>query len=381
MFRDKQHLRIPGPTPVPPGALSASARPMINHRGDEFRKLLEEVTRGLQGVFQTRNDVLILTTSGTGGLEAAVSNLLSPGEKALVASCGAFGDRVADIARAYGVDVVKSEVEWGRASEPGDVDRLLSQSPDIKVVFVTHNETSTGVENDVKALASVARAHDALVVVDAVSSLGSVNLETDAWGVDVVVTASQKGLMTPPGLAFVSVSERAWEKVASARCPRFYFDLVKARTFAQRWENPFTPAVSLLQALRDALSAIEAEGLAAVFARHARVASAVRAGIKALGLGLLAGDECASKTVTAVTPPGGIDADEFRKLLKSNYGVILAGGQGKLKGKIFRIAHMGYMDELDMVAAMAALEMGLARKGYPVKLGSGVAALEEVLMR
>ncbi len=353
-------LRIPGPTPCPEEVLRAQSRQMINHRGKEFSVIIRKVTGQLKRCFQTENDVLILSASGTGGLEAAVVNTLSPGDRVLAVSIGAFGDRFADIARTYGADVSRLAFDWGVPADPDAVRAALKDDAGIKAVLVTHNETSTGVTNDLKAIAAVAREFDKLVLVDGVSSVGSINLLVDAWGCDVVVTGSQKGWMTPPGMAMVSMSRRAWEANEKARMPRFYLDLGRARKiFEEKGQTPWTPAVSTLYALDVGLDLIEREGLQNVFARHARVARVAREGAKSLGLSLFARESHASNTVTAINVPPGVDGKKLLQVLREEHRVVLSGGQAKLEGRIFRIGHLGWVGEDDMNVVIAALEKAL----------------------
>lgn len=354
------NLRTPGPTPLPDSVRQALAQDMINHRGPEFAAILREVEAGLKAAFKTENDVLILTGSGTGGLEAAVANLLSPGEPTLVVSIGFFGQRFAQIARAFGADARLLEFPWGQAADPERVAERLAAEPDVRTVFVTHNETSTGVTNDLAAIARVVKSAGRLLVVDAVSSLGCIPFETDAWGCDVVITASQKGWMVPPGLAMVSVSPAAWEAHARARMPRVYWDFSAARKYAQRGQTPWTPAISLFYALRDALRLIEAEGLENVFARHRRVAELTRSGLRDLGLELFADPAHASDTVTSFLAPAGWDAKQLVRRVREQYGVVLAGGQGPLESKVARIGHLGFVHEEEIRAVLEALAGVLA---------------------
>ncbi len=350
---------------MPLDVLEAVARPMVNHRGPQFAALIQRASARLKEFFQTENEVMILSTSGTGGMEAAVVNTLSPGDKVLAVSTGAFGDRFASIAEAYGAAVVPLAYEWGQAANPADVGRALAKDAAIKAVLVTHNETSTGVTNPLEAIASVVRENDRLILVDGVSSLGAIPLDTDGWGLDVVVTASQKGWMVPPGLAFVAVSERGWKANESAKMPRFYFDLARHRKMIHNGQTPWTPTVSVFFGLDVALERMAAEGQERIFARHARLSQLVRDGVKALGLELFAADQrFASATVTAIKCPEGIEVAALRSLLENEYDVILAGGQGKLSGKIFRIGHLGLVDEDDIRHALEALEAALPRVGY-----------------
>ena len=359
------NLRIPGPTPVPPDILEAVAHPMVNHRGREFGALIQRVSERLKDFFQTNSDVLVLSCSGTGGLEAAVANTLSPGDKVLAVSIGSFGERFAMIAETYGAEVTMLPYEWGQAARPEQVRQALDQEPGIKAVLVTHNETSTGVTNPLEEIAAVVREFDKLLLVDAVSSLGAIPLEMDGWGLDVVVTGSQKGWMVPPGLAFVGVSDRGWKAYETAKMPHFYFDLGKHRGSQAKGQTPWTPTMSVFFGLDVALERMEVEGLERIFARHARMANMVRQGVKRLGLRLLCEDErFASDTVTAVKCPDGIEVSALRNLLEDEYGVVLAGGQGKLSGKIFRIGHLGLVEEADIRQALEALEQALAKLGY-----------------
>lgn len=358
-------LRIPGPTPCPEEVLRAQSRQMINHRGKDFSVIIRQVTEHLKRCFQTQNDVLILTGSGTSGLEAAVVNTLSPGDRVLGVSIGAFGDRFADIARTYGADVKKLSFDWGVPADPDAVRLALKDDAGIKAVLVTHNETSTGITNDLKSIAAVAREFDKLILVDGVSSVGSIDLPVDAWQCDVVVTGSQKGWMTPPGMAMVSMSQRAWQANEKAKMPRFYLDLGRARKILdEKGQTPWTPAISTLYALDVGLDIIEKEGLQNVFSRHARVAKVAREGAKSLGLTLFARESHASNTVTAINVPSGVDGKRLLQILREEHQVVLSGGQAKLEGKIFRIGHLGWVAESDMNVVIAALKKALpAAKG------------------
>jgi len=377
----KQYLLIPGPTQVPPEVLSALSHPMINHRSADFKSVLTEVTEGLKWAYQTKNDILILTASGTGAMEASIVNILSPGDKVLILNIGAFGSRFVKIAKAYGLNVDEMKIERGKAVDPKDVENKLKadKNKEIKAVIFQQNETSTGVLNDVKTIASIVSDHGALSVVDAVSGLLTADIRTDEWGLDVVAAGSQKAFMVPPGLSFVSMSEKAWKAYETAKIPKFYFDLGAARKFAQTGETPWTPCVTVAFGLQIAFKMLKAEGLENIFKRHEKLSKAVRAGVKALGFGLLAEDKNASKAVTAVIPPAGIDAEALRKAVREQYGVVLAGGQEDLKGKIFRIGHLGYADKMDIVTAFSALEMVASQMGAAIKMGHAVAAVEEAL--
>ncbi|MEX0750029.1 MAG: alanine--glyoxylate aminotransferase family protein [Dehalococcoidia bacterium] len=360
------NLRIPGPTPCPDDVLQAMSRQMINHRGPEFAEIIERITASLQHLFETKNDVLTLTSAGTGAIEAAVVNTLSPGDRGLVVSIGVFGDRFADIARTYGVDVEKLSFEEGTAADPQAVADALKKDASYKAVMVTHNETSTGVTNDLEAIAKVIRTArpEILILVDAISSLGSVPLPIDAWDLDVVFTGSQKGWMVPPGMAMVSVSRRAWDAIETATIPRYYFDYKKAKSYLEKSQTPWTPAISVYFAMDVALRKLEAEGLSAIHARHEKLGRFTRENVKALGLKLLADERVASNTVTAVRVPDGIDGSALTKMMRTEYNTVLAGGQGPLTGKIFRIGHLGLVSEADLRACFDALKLALPRVGF-----------------
>jgi len=368
-------LRIPGPTPLPERVVRSMNRPMIDHRGPEFAAILAEVTAGAKRVFKTKNDLLLLTSSGTGGLESAVANLVSPGDEVVVALCGNFGDRFAALASAYGADVVRLEFEWGQPVDAGDLELILQRHPKARVVLLTHNETSTGLTNPLRELAQTARSAERLVVVDGVSSISSIDIETDAWGIDVAVSGSQKGWMAPPGLALVSVSERAWVQQAKARSPRYYFDWKEAKTWADKGMTPFTPAVPVAFALQEGLRMLEEEGLANVYERHARLARATQAGLQALGFQLFAQDGYRSNTVTSALPPAGLDVAALRKLLDTKYGVVIAGGQAKMTGKMVRVGHLGAVAEGDVVQVIWAMEQALEELDIAPADGRGVAAV------
>jgi serine---pyruvate transaminase len=369
----------PGPTPVAPEVLAAQAEPLVYHRGPGYGKLLREVTEGVKRLFRTENDVLVFTSSGTGGLESAVANLFSPGDRVVVVVAGYFGERFAKIGRAYGLDVREVTYEWGRAARAEDVRAAIQEAP-TKAVLVQQSETSTAVIHPVEEIGRVCREAGVLLVVDCVSSVGAVPFEADAWGVDVAVGGSQKALSATPGLAFVSVSARAWEASESATNPRFYFDW---REYKKSYdlpepENPWTPAISLMQGLRVALRMYFEEGPDAVLRRHRVLAAAVKEGVRALGLDLFGEGPEKAWAVTAVRAPEGIDGNELVAKVRADHGIILAPGQGPLKGNVFRIGHLGYYDRLDILRGLAALEMTLDSMGYPVKRGSAVAAAQEV---
>ena len=376
----KRYLLAPGPTPVPPEVLLAMAKPMTHHRAPEFDKLFGEVREDLKWLFQTRNDVLILASSGTGGMEGAVSNFLSPGDKAISINGGKFGERWTKLCKTFGAQVHEIKVEWGRAVDPQAVADQLKKDPGIKAVYVQASETSTGVAHDVKALAEIVkRCEETILVVDAITALGVLDLKTDAWGLDVVVTGSQKALMLPPGLAFVSASEKAWRLAEKAKNASFYFNLKKERDSQQKNQTAYTPAVSLILGLKEVLTILKGEGLEAVFSRHASLARAMREGIQAAGLSLFP-KERPSDALTAIAAPDGVDGQAVYKNLRTQYGMTAAGGQDHLKGKIFRISHMGYVDSFDVITALAAVEMVVKGLGFPVKLGSGVAKAQDIFM-
>ncbi|RDV84565.1 pyridoxal-phosphate-dependent aminotransferase family protein [Ammonifex thiophilus] len=379
-MRKETRLFIPGPTPVPPAVAEAMARPLIGHRTEDFAQLYARLEERLRVVLGTKSDIVILTSSGTGGMEAAVANLVSPGDPVLALVTGKFGERFAELAKVYGGDVEVMEFGWGNTIDLEAVEGKL-KARRFKVVLATHNETSTTVVNDIRGLGELTRRYGALLVVDAVSSAGGMEIRMDEWGVDVLVTASQKALMVPPGLAIVAASETAWKAMEESKSPRYYLDLLAARKSKQKYNTPYTPAVSLFVGLDRALELILAEGLEKVYRKHRLLARAVRAAVRALGLELMVPDEYASPVVTGVWAPESIEADRLRKEIASRYGVLLAGGQGPLKGRIFRIAHMGYVDAVDILGALGALELGLYRFGFKFKLGEGLAQAQAVLAK
>jgi aspartate aminotransferase-like enzyme len=368
-------LRIPGPTPLPERVVRSMSRPMIDHRGPEFAAILAEITAGAKRVFKTSNDLLILTSSGTGGLESAIANLVSPGDEAVAAVCGNFGERFAALAAAYGADVVRLEFEWGQPVDANDLASVLERHPNAKVVLLTHNETSTGLTNPLEALARVAHKAGRIVVVDGVSSISSIAIDTDAWGVDVAVTGSQKGWMAPPGLSLVSVSERAWAQQAIARSPRYYFDWKEAKVWAEKGMTPFTPAIGVIFALQEGLHMIEEEGIDAVYKRHERLARGTQAGLEALGFHLYAKEGYRSNTVTSAVPPAGLDVTALRNVLNQKFGVVIAGGQGKMTGKMIRVGHLGAVAEGDVVQVVWAIEQALEELDIAPSDGRGVAAV------
>lgn len=372
-------ILAPGPTPIPPEVSLAQASPLVYHRGPGFGRLMIEVAERLKVLYGTKQDVLLMTASGTGGLESAIQNVFSPGEEVFVPLAGFFAERWKQLAEAHGLVVRSIEYDWGRKVRPEDVDAALAEHP-VKAVLLTHSETSTGVVQPVRELAEVAGRHGALVVVDAVSSLGAVPFAFDAWGIDVAVGGSQKALSASPGIAFVAVSERAWRAHETATLPRYYFDwsIYKRYGALKDPENPWTPAISVMQGLQAALELYFQDGPEAALARHRLLSRAVKEGVKALGLDLFGEGLEDNWTVTAIRAPEGIDADTISDRIRSDFGCVLAPGQGPLKGKVFRIGHLGYYSELDIIRGLAALEMTLERLGYPVKRGAAVAAAEGV---
>jgi serine---pyruvate transaminase len=373
---EKRYLMTPGPTPAPPEVLAAVGQPVIHHRGPDFRRLYAESLGRLREVFRTEQEVLLFGGSGSGAMESAVANLCSAGDPVLVVSAGYFGERWAAIARAYATEVDHLRYAWGEIPSAGDVAARLREREGA-AVFFTHSETSTGVVIDPQPFAAAAREAGALSVIDAVSSLGAVPLETDAWGLDIVVSGAQKALMTPPGLAMLTASKAAWERSASAGSPRYYWDWERTRKGQATLDAPVTPPVSLVAGLNVALGMLLDEGLEAAFERHRRLGRACREGLKAMGLELSSPDDDSSAVVTAARAPEGIDSDELVLLLRDRHGVTLAPGQGELKGKIFRIGHIGYYDVFDITTALAAVELALVELGADVERGVAVSrALE-----
>ncbi|HBC94164.1 MAG TPA: aminotransferase [Pelotomaculum sp.] len=371
---------MPGPTPVPPSVYAAMSRPVGGHRTDEFARMHKRIVEKLKRVFQTQNDIFVITNSGTGALETAIANTVSAKDKVLALITGNFGERFANIARAYGAELLEVNFGYGKDVDLSVVEEKLRQNPDVKVVLATQNETSTGVCNDIAGIGALVARTPALLLVDGVSGVGAIEIKVDEWGIDMLCTASQKAFMLPPGLAMVSVSDKAWSVVNNNKAPRFYFSIPAFKKALDKWNTAYTPNVTLFYGLEAALEMMEAEGLDNVYTRHTLLARATRAAVKALGLRLLAEERYASNALTAVWGPEGIAADDLRKIIKNKYGVIFAGGQGEVKGKIIRIAHMGFADKMDVVIAISALEMGLAEAGWPVQLGAGIAAAQEVFL-
>lgn len=375
----KQLLLAPGPTPVPARVRLAMAQPMFHHRTPQFSALFGEVRTQLQELFQTEQDVLMLAASGTGAMEAAVNNCFAPGDEVIFINGGKFGERWGKLASTFGVKPIEIRVEWGRAVRPEQVEQALAEHPNAKGVLVQASETSTCAVHPIEQLAAVTRKKDVLLVVDGITAVGVYPIPMDQWGVDVLVTGSQKALMLPPGLALIALSARAWQRVEQVKQPRFYFDLTRERTNQAKNTTAYTPAITLVIGLREALSMMQEEGYANVYARHARLASATRAAGAALGLKLVAPDN-PSPAVTGLYTPEGVDGGKLFSYLRDKMQVVFAGGQDQLKGKIVRIAHLGYIGAFDTVTAVAALEMALKHFGHPVELGKGVGAAQAELM-
>ncbi len=377
MTMAKKYLMTPGPTPVPEDIRNEMAKPIIHHRTKEYQAIFKDVTDGLKKMFKTSNDVYTFTSSGTGAMEASIVNVCSPGDKVIVVRGGKFGERFGDIAKVCGVEVIPLDVPWGSGPCPADIKDLLKANPGVKGVYATLCETSTATVFDIKTIGEIVQATDALYVVDAISGLGADKFENDAWGVDIAICGSQKGLMIPPGLAFCSVSQKAWKAIETSKLPKFYFNFKKYKKAMADTDTPFTSAITLVIGLRKALEALSAKGIDNVIAEHTAQANAFRDAMKAMGLGLFS--KSPSNAVTAVNTPAGMDADALIKLLKTDYGVTFAGGQEQLKGKLFRVAHMGGIDKEHTMEAIKALESALLAMGYNFKAGSGVGAAVRVL--
>lgn len=373
----KRYIMTPGPVDVPPQVLLAMAQPIIHHRSPDYTPIFKEVNEGLKYVFQTKNPVLSFASSGSGAMESAVVNLLSPGDKMLSVQGGKFGERWADIGRAYGLTPIVIDVTWGEAVDPKIIEKHLKENPDIKAVYVTLCESSTGVLTDVKAIAEIVKKTNAVLVVDAISGLLTTPLKTDEWGIDVVVAGSQKALMCPPGMAFTSSSEKAWKLVEVSKLPKFYFSWKSAKKNLDKDTTTFTPAITTTFGLQAALKMIKEEGIENVWARHERLAKAMRTGVQALGLELYA--KTPAPTLTAIKVPEGVDGKAWPKTLRDKFGVTVAGGQGDVTGKIIRVAQMGYASTFDVVLALSAIELSLTELGYKVELGKGIKAAEGVL--
>lgn len=373
----KKYLLTPGPTPLPPQVREAGAREIIHHRTPEFQKIFAEVNKGLKYLFQSKNDIFTFAASGTGAMEAAAVNFLSPGDKAIAVCAGKFGERWAQICQAYNVEAIIIDVEWGKPVDPAQIKRLLSEHKDIKVVFTTLCETSTGVVHDIQAIGQIVKDSGALLVVDAISGLGAEDLQTDNWNVDCVIAGSQKAMMLPPGLSFCSISSKARKLVQESKLPKYYFDFKEAKKSLDKNDTPFTPAVSLIVALKEALALIKKEGLENIFTRHKRLAQATRQALTVLGFKIFSSTFC--NVVTSAYVPQGIDGTQLVKLMRDKYAVSIANGQGKFKGKIIRVAHLGYIQSGDIVTGISSLEKALSELGYKVESGKGVRAAEEIL--
>lgn len=371
-------LLTPGPTAIPADICAALGRPIIHHRTPQFQDNLKEVVDGLQKVYQTQHDVYLLASSGTGAMEASVCNLLSPGDKAITVEGGKFGERWTELCQAYGITTRVIKVEWGQAVDPAAIKAILDEDKDIKVVFTTLNETSTAVLTDVKAVAEVVSGTDAVLVVDAISGLGVVDLQMDNWGVDVVVSASHKGFMLPPGVAFVAVNDKAFALVEKSISPRYYFDFRKSKKALAGTDTPFTPAIGIIIALKESLKLMHDFGLQNLFAHYGRLAQGVSAAAEALGLTLFPDVSCRSNALSAINLPSSVDGGKLVKTMRDTYGISMAGGQAQLKGKIVRLAHMGCLDEYDMLTGIACLEKGLKEQGYAFTCGAGLSAAQEV---
>ncbi|MDR3111634.1 MAG: alanine--glyoxylate aminotransferase family protein [Elusimicrobiota bacterium] len=373
----KHYLLTPGPTPIPPEVALKEALPILHHRTNEFGTIYKDVVEGLKYVFQTKNEVYLLAASGTGSMEMAIANLLSPDDEIIVASCGNFGDRWIKIAQSYGVNVISTSVEWGKVVNPAEIEKALKENPNVKAVYTTFTETSTGVVNDIKKIGEVVAKTNAVLVVDAISGLAGQEFRTDDWKIDVVVSGSQKGFMLAPGLAFISFSEKAWKLTEASKLPKFYFDIKKYKKSYATNETPFTPPVTLIVALQESIRLIKERGIENMWNDYKLLAKAARSAMKALGLELFGEVPC--EVVTSACVPTEIGG-KIVKTLREKYGVSIAGGQGNLKGKIIRFAHMGYIGKADLLVGFACLEMTLAELGFNVEKGKAVAAAEAALL-
>jgi len=378
---EKKYLFSPGPTMLPPEVLLKMAGPIMHHREPEFEKIFSEIREGLKYLFQTKKEVLVFTSSGTGAMEGAVSNLLSRGDKALVVRGGKFGERWGEICKAYGIEFVPIDVEWGESVDLKQIQKVLESDRSIRAVYTQASETSTGVRHPVKEMAEIVKKHeDTVLVVDAITGIGVFDLPMDRWGLDVMICGSQKAMMLPPGLSFAALNDKAWAFVERSNLPKFYFDFKKELKNTLKNQSSYTPAISLFVGLQESLRLIRQEGLEAVFQRHEKLAAATRAAVKALGLELYAPDS-PTNALTAVKVPAGIDGVKLQNLFFEKFGITVAEGQDRAKGKIIRIAHLGYYERLDMIMVISALEMLLKEMGYAFELGKGVKAAEEILMK
>lgn len=380
MIKKELGLRIPGPTPIPPSVLQAMQQPMVSHRGTEFTDIVASLQGDLRYLFQTENDCLILAGSGTAAMEAAVANLVAPGRPVLAVVAGKFGERWSQLARTYQADVKELIVPWGQGVDLNQLAAAIAQHQP-EVLFITHNESSTGVSQDIAGAAAICQQAGCLIVVDAISSLGGADFRTDAWGIDVAITGSQKCLMLPPGLSFLAVSQQAWDKMAKNNSPRFYFDLLRYRKGVHNGQAPYTPAVSLIFGLQESLRLIRSEGLENVWQRHRLMQRMIRHGLAAAGVPLFVAEEWASVTVTAALAPAGLQLEAWRKELAKETGIVLASGQDTLAGRVFRVGHMGYAIPAEMLAILGTIEVFLAKAGYAKRLGAGVSAAQEVWLR
>jgi len=376
----KYFLLTPGPTPIPPEVAQKESLPILHHRTSEFGEYFIQVIEGLKYVFQTqKNDIFIITSSGTGAMESAIVNLLNKDDEVIVASCGVFGNRWEKICNTYGVKVIKIESEWGKSVNPEEIEQKLKENPQVKCVFTTHTETSTGVVNDLKSIGNIVSKTDAILVIDAISGLCGQELKTDDWKLDVVVSGSQKGLMCAPGLSFVCVGAKAMPLVEKATLPRFYFDWREMKKSISKKQTPYTPAVSLIVSLAESINIIKKEGLENIFARTEKLAKVCRAGLKGLNLELFADESCACNVLTSAKVPENIDGKKIVKMLREEFGISIAGGQGKLEGKIIRVAHMGYIDQFDLFVAFTGLETVLSRMGHKLEFGNSIEKAQSVL--
>lgn len=378
----QEYFLLPGPTDVPSNVLRTMAKPMINHRGPEFEEMMRKITERIKKVFKTEGEVFTLTSSGTGGLEAATVNFINPGDKVLVASIGNFGERFRDIAEMYDADVEFIDFGWGNAIDPAVIEKRLAEDTahEIKAILCQHNETSTAIVNPIEAVSAARKGHPALLIVDTVSGLGAASFDMDGWGVDVAVAGSQKAFMAPPGLAFIAANARAMKVAEACTNRKFYFDLLKARNMLKKGQTPYTPAISVIYAVEEALEYFNEVGVDAIVADHYKRRDLVRAGLSAMGLKLIADDAIASPAVTAVECPQGIDPAELRNLLREKYNIIIAGGQGKFSATTFRVGHLGAVRLMDLFTVMVGLELALKELGADVPMGKAVRAMEEMVL-
>lgn len=382
-MKDKQFLMIPGPTPVPETALLAMAKHPMGHRSSEFSAVLAEVFEDLKWLFQTKEDVFIFASSGTGAMEAAIYNLVNQGDKVLSLVIGNFGERWAKIAKMRGAEVETISAEWGKAIEPAVLKERLAQdvNKEIKFVTLTHNETSTGVTNDVKTLNDIIQEHGAISIVDGVTSVGAIPLKMDEWGIDVVVSGSQKGFMIPPGLGFLACSQKAWKAYENCKNPSFYFNFGAYKKSAAENTTPYTPNVSLIMALRETLRMMKSEGLDKIYERHAKLATGLRAAVRSMGLQLFVEDDAiASNAITSILPPSGVTVPDIRKTLNKDFDIVVANGQNQLQDKIFRMGHLGFVSERDLITAVGSLEMALTKLGHKVPKGEATSAAIKALI-